>query len=169
MDKLRDHSVHVIVLRNNQMNRKTDHQQLVCIAKSLISEEFSITDFILITDSYQRATSLTSGAPIYGNIIAKVRRERRQTAWTSSRSSSSSVNSVDCVGRTASKNFPLVLPQETVALELGIITTTPPNAEKSNVSDLGVYDSNEVDKLLSAARKWRIRSQANRTLTQNET
>lgn len=148
--------------------QKLDHRQLVGILKLINNKNVlpSSPHLILFADSYQRTNSLTVGAPICGNIVGKVRRERRQKAWTNSRSSSSSMNSGE--GSSAPpKSFPLVLPQETIELELGVIATTS-TAGKPSTADKGVYDSAEVDKMLSAAMKWRIRSRANRTVTQSE-
>lgn len=114
---------------------------------------------------YRRKHSLSTGAPICGSVIAKVRRDKQQRAWASSRSSSSSTNSTEILSINQT-NFPIVLPQKTIELELGVL---PLVATTDKIeSKTGTYDSKEISKLLAAAKKWRMRSQANRTLTQND-
>lgn len=111
---------------------------------------------------YNRRNSLSTGAPICGSIIAKVRRAKQQGTWTSSRSSSSSISSGDII-LNSQPNFPIVLPQETIELELGILP--PITSTKKVESKTETYDSKEIGKLLATAKKWRMRSQANRSLT----
>lgn len=118
-----------------------------------------------LTDIYKASTSsLTSGPPLYGNIIVAARRRdktnnpsftyRKRSAWTSHSvsSSSSSLSSFDVVSQ---KDFPEKIPQQPVELELGIIGMQSSSPEGPNCEDT-------TDKLLAAARRWRQTSRRRR-------
>lgn len=115
---------------------------------------------------------LSHGDAIVGNIIDKVRRQRRHQTKnrpSTSLSLSCTISSDSSTGSDAStgRRFPIVLPQSVVELELGIvgIQNQPPSVpQNSSVSANGMPCVDEVTvRLLSAAREWRETSQRSRS------
>lgn len=116
---------------------------------------FSICFLFSVSESIR--SQLTTGEPIYGNIITKARKARRQrTAWGDS-TSCSSMSSSDSSNNI--REFPDRLPQQHVDLELGVIGIQNDTDEDKSI--------NENQFLLEAARGWRQRSQQNREEIRN--
>uniref|UniRef100_A0A1B0CYT0 U2A'/phosphoprotein 32 family A C-terminal domain-containing protein n=2 Tax=Phlebotomus papatasi TaxID=29031 RepID=A0A1B0CYT0_PHLPP len=67
-------------------------------------------------------SGIVSGAPVCGNIISMIRRQRKKAAWGDSEGSTDSSSSRESPQLLA-KSFPMQLPQSSVDLELGISGT----------------------------------------------
>lgn len=112
---------------------------------------------------------------IVGNMIEKVRRERKnQQKSNDNRSTSSSINT-NVIHDDASdehlRQFPHALPQSSVALEFGLVETvletSPFFANHTASNDLTKQcDDDNIDKLLTVARKWRETSQRSRSASE---
>lgn len=145
--------------------------QHICIYYSRIIEPFSDSN-----------GSLCHGDAIVGNIIDKVRRERRRhlskmnaSESRPSTSSSRTISSGNSANTSSGHQFPNVLPQCIVELELGIVEIQNPpspsvleirsvSANDTNSSELLLHRGDEATaKLLAAARKWRETSQRSRS------
>lgn len=105
-----------------------------------------------MVNSPSSSSALTSGEPLCGNIVTKLRRRRRNVAWADSQDTSSSDS---LQSTTSSKNFPSQLPQKSVELELGVIGV----AEENNGNSGDLFGP---EKLLQMAMKWREESRKTR-------
>lgn len=93
--------------------------------------------------------NLSSGEPVCGNVISRLRYNRRikRAAWAASESSSSISSSHDSI---STKEFPEIIPQKSVDLELGVLGVTGCASESIRLSD-----DDDHSKHLLAAKKWR--------------
>lgn len=105
----------------------------------------------------ESSSCCSSREPIVGNIVNKVRRIRKHQKLKQEKSSDSSFSSlIESNSKTDSYGFPAILPQSTVALELGVIDTEPNTASSTSNSE---YD---VHQLIEMCRRWRELSQKSR-------
>lgn len=97
------------------------------------------------------------GEPIFGNIVRKVRRQRKKFAWTTDAEAQSS--SSDSSRASSARRFPNTLPQRLVELELGVVGVASSSFNENiggAILDIDINGNEEVTKLLVAARKWRM-------------
>lgn len=94
------------------------------------------------------STNLSSGEPVCGNVISRIRfnRKNKRSAWVASDSSSISSGS-DSI---STKDFPEIIPQKTFDLELGVLGMVGCDSASNRLSE-----DDDHAKLLLAARKWR--------------
>lgn len=108
----------------------------------------------------ESSSCCSSREPIVGNIVNKVRRIRKHQKLKQAKSPDSSLTSfsslIESNSKTDSNGFPALLPQSTVALELGVIDTEPNTASSTSNSE---YD---VHQLIEMCRRWRELSQKSR-------
>lgn len=97
------------------------------------------------------------GEPVFGNIVRKVRRERKKCAWTTDTENQSSSSDSSRAG--SARQFPNTLPQHSVELELGVVGVASSSFNENEDEAIADTDGNEneaITKLLTAARKWRM-------------
>lgn len=96
------------------------------------------------------STNLSSGEPVCGNVISRIRFNRKniRSAWVASDSSPSISSGGD--SSISSKDFPEIIPQMSFDLELGVLGVAGCNSDLNRISA-----DDDHAKLLLAARKWR--------------
>ncbi|KAJ6647415.1 hypothetical protein Bhyg_02637 [Pseudolycoriella hygida] len=101
-------------------------------------------------------TSLSSGEPVCGNVISRIRlnRKNKKSAWVAS-DTSSSISSSDSI---STKDFPEVIPQQSFDLELGVLGMVAYHTASNHLTE-----DDDHAKLLLAAKSWRM----NRNLSES--
>lgn len=174
----------VINVRARPSTAGTSYARRISYTKYLLTFNFHVqfyVHFLELEPFSDSNRSLCRGDAIVGNIIDKVRRERRHqsniNASESRPSTSSSLSrTISSSNSTTSsdRRFPNVLPQSVVELELGLIEIenhvpsvpafTSVSANDTNSNELLLQRGDEaIAKLLAAARKWRETSQRSRS------
>lgn len=115
-------------------------------------------------------SSICSGGElIVGNIVNKVRRKRRNKPNpTPSEYSSASVSSLlesSSQNILNSNKFPLLLPQSSVTLELGVINTEPVLSSEQ----IKCEQDQDVHQLIEMCQRWRELSRKSRETHYNKT
>lgn len=110
----------------------------------------------------------SGGEPIVGNIVNKVRRKRREKTITHKPNESSSTSMSSLLESSAknvmnSTKFPMLLPQSSVTLEMGVINTEP----VSQSEDAKCDQDQDVHQLIEMCRRWRELSRKSRETTNN--
>lgn len=95
------------------------------------------------------STNLSSGEPVCGNVISRIRFNRKNTkaAWVASDSSTSISSGSESI---STKDFPEIIPQKSFDLELGVLGLVGCDTDSNRISA-----DDDHAKLLLAARKWR--------------
>lgn len=113
----------------------------------------------------ESSSCCSSREPIVGNIVNKVRHIRKHQKTKQNRKSTDSSTSSTSLSSLAESNiptnsngFPMVLPQRTVTLELGVIDTEPIAANPST----STKSEHDVHQLIEMCRRWRDLSRKSR-------
>lgn len=98
------------------------------------------------------STNLSSGEPVCGNVISRLRFNRRnkRAAWVACDSSSTSSGSESI----SAKDFPEIIPQMSFDLELGVLGMAGCDRDANRLTE-----DDDHTKLLLAAKKWRKKCQ----------
>ncbi|XP_037047719.1 leucine-rich repeat-containing protein 9 [Bradysia coprophila] len=93
--------------------------------------------------------NLSSGEPVCGNVISRIRfnRKHKRPAWIASDTSSSVSSGSDSI---SSREFPEVLPQQSFDLELGVLGMVGSESDPNRLSE-----NDDHAKLLRVAKTWR--------------
>lgn len=114
------------------------------------------------TDPMRPSTSanLSTGEPVCGNVISRIRfnRKHKQGAWVTC-DTSSSISSGSTSDSISVKDFPEIIPQQSFDLELGVLGMVGCDSDAHRLTD-----DDDHAKLLLAARTWR----KNKTLSDSE-
>lgn len=94
------------------------------------------------------STNLSSGEPVCGNVISRIRFNRKQkSAWCTSDTSSSISSGSESI---STKDFPEIIPQESFDLELGVLGMVGCDSDSNKITE-----DDDHAKLLLAAKMWR--------------
>lgn len=139
----------------NELHARPHTSSAASRNNSMIEEKYqrNIRPSTAVISYPNTSSALTSGEPLCGNIVTKMKRRRRNIAWADSQESSTSSDSLHSLA-SSSKLFPNQLPQKSIELELGVIGIT----QEANTSS----ESISSDKLLQMAIKWREESKKTR-------
>lgn len=119
-----------------------------------------MTNSTRLTDRINPSTStnLSSGEPVCGNVISRIRfnRKHKRSAWVASDTSSSMSSGSDSI---SARDFPEIIPQQSFDLELGVLGMVGCDTDSNRLSE-----DDDHATLLLAAKTWR----RNKTLDDDE-